>query len=151
LAAADLTLDNELVTVTCATKGGALLPGWLQDKKTGQKVNLGTDLFSLTLTNGEVLHSSEFKLAGEPRLAALPVNPNASRLAERLPGRELAADLTSADGNLQVRWHVILRDGSRYLREEVVFTAGKNPLPLKGVGMLETPNATARATGTVDG
>ncbi len=36
-------------------------------------------------------------------------------------------NLTSADGNLQVTWHAILRDGSRYLREQVViFTAGKN-------------------------
>src|ERR1017187_3022600 len=151
LHAAELTLDNDQVTVNCTSKNGALLPGWLLDKKTGQKVNLGTDLFSLTLTNGEVWHSSQFRLAGEPRLAPLPVNPNASRLAERLPGRELVADLTSADGNLQVSWHVILRDGSRYLREEVVFTAGKNPLPLKSVGMLETTNATAHATGTVDG
>jgi hypothetical protein len=38
----------------------------------------------------------------------------------------LVADLSSADGNLQVTWHAILRDGSRYLREEVVLKAGKS-------------------------
>jgi hypothetical protein len=79
------------------------------------------------------------------------VNPSASRFAERLPGKELVADLTSADGNLQVTWRVILRDGSRYLREQVVIKAGNESLPLKAVGMLETPNVTAHATGTVDG
>ena len=151
LHAAQFTLDNDQVSVNCQTKGGRLRPGWLQDKKTGQKVNLGADLFSLVLTNGEVLHSGQFKLISKPRIVPLPVNLNASRFSERLPGRELVADLASKDGNLQVKWEAILRDGSRYLREQVVLKAGMNSLPLKGVGLLETPNVTARATGTVDG
>src|ERR1039458_7099042 len=151
LRAAEFTLDNDQVTLTCKSQGGQLLPGALQDKKTGEIVKLGADLFSLVLTNADILHSSEFKLAGPPRLVPLPVNPGASRFAERLPGKELVAELTSADGNLQVTWHAMLRDGSRYLRERVVLKAGKNALPLKAVGMLETPNVTAHATGTVDG
>ncbi len=151
LQAAQFTLDNDQVSVTCQKKGGRLVGGWLRDKKTGQMVKLGPDLFSLVLTNGEILHSSEFRLAGQPRLVPLAVNLNAARLAERLPGRELEADLSSADGNLQIRWQAILRDGSRYLREQVVLTAGKRSVPLKGVGLLETPNVTARATGTVEG
>ncbi len=149
--AATFTLDNDQVTVTCQTKGGRLLPGSLQDKKTGQIVKLGADLFSLVLTNGDFLHSGEFKLIGKPRIVQLPVNLNAARFSERLPGRELFADLISPDGNLAVTWHAILRDGSRYLREQVVFQAGKSALPLKSVGMLESPNVTALATGTVDG
>jgi hypothetical protein len=151
LRAAEFTLDNDQVTLTCKSQGGQLLPGALQDKKTGEIVKLGADLFSLVLTNADILHSSEFKLAGPPRLVPLPVNPGASRFAERLPGKELVAELTSADGNLQVTWHAMLRDGSRYLRERVVLKAGKNALPLKAVGMLETSNVTAHATGTVDG
>jgi hypothetical protein len=151
LHAAEFTLDNDQVTVTCQTKGGRLLPGSLRDKKTGQTVNLGTNLFSLALTGGAVLPSSEFKLSGQPRIAPLAVNPTASRFAERLPGRELVADLTSADGHVQATWHLILRDGSRYLREQVVLQAEQSALPLKSVCMLETPNDTARATGTVDG
>ena len=147
----EFTLNNGLVSVTCTTEDGALLPGTLLDKKTGQKVDLGAELFSLTLTNGEVLRSGQFKLAGESRVVRLPINANASRLAERLPGRELVADLTGPDGSLQAQWHVILRDGSRYLREEVVIKAGTSALPLKSVGLLETTNATARPTGTVDG
>ena len=89
------------------------LPVALQDKKTGQTVKLGADVFSLVLTNGDILRAGEFKLTGQPQIVPLPVNPNASRFAERLPGKELIANLTSADGNLQVTWHAILRDGSR--------------------------------------
>jgi len=151
LRAAQFSLDNDQVTVTCETKGGRLLPGSLQDKKTGQTVKLGADLFSLVLTNGDVLRSGQFRLLSQPRIVPLPVNPNASRFAERLLGRELVAELAGADGNLHVTWHAILRDGSRYLREQVVLKAEKSALPLKGVGLLETPNVTARSTGTVDG
>ena len=133
LRAAEFTLDNDQVTLTCKSQGGQLLPGALQDKKTGEIVKLGADLFSLVLTNADILHSSEFKLAGPPRLVPLPVNPGASRFAERLPGKELVAELTSADGNLQVTWHAMLRDGSRYLRERVVLKAGKNALDRKSV------------------
>ena len=151
LQAAEFTLDNGQVTLHCQTKAGQLLPGSLLDIKTGQKVDLGTDLFSLELTNGEILHSGQFALIGTPRLAPLPVNLNAARFAERLPGRELVADLASPDGNLRVTWHAILRDGSRYVREQVVLQAGQSALPLKAVVMLDTSNVTAHATGTVDG
>jgi hypothetical protein len=151
LHAAAFTLDNEQVTVTCQTKGGRLLPGSLRDKKTGQTVKLGANLFSLRLTDGTVLPSSEFKLNGRPLLVLLEVNPDASRFAERLPGRELVAHLTSADGRVQAEWHLILREGSRYLREQVILQAAQSALPLKSISMLETPNDTARPTGTVDG
>src|SRR5580700_10486809 len=84
LRAADFTLDNDQVAVTCHTKGGRLLPGSLQDKKTGQIVSLGADLFSLVLANGDILRSGGCKLVGDVRIAPLPVNLNASRFAERL-------------------------------------------------------------------
>ena len=151
LFAADFTLENDQVIVVCKTKGRQLLPGSLQDKRTGEIVKLGADLFNLVLTNGEILRSGEFKLVGKPRIVPLPVNVNAPRFAERLSGKELVANLISADGDLRVTWHAALRDGSRYLREQVVLKAGINALPLKALGMLETPNVTAHATGTVDG
>jgi hypothetical protein len=68
-----------------------------------------------------------------------------------LPGRQLVAQLVSADGDLRAEWHGVLRDGSRYLRQEITFTAGKNLLPLQGIMLLETPFPKARSTGTVDG
>jgi hypothetical protein len=151
LHAAEFTLDNDQVAFTCASKGSKLLPGSVRDKKTGQVVKLGADLFSLVLTNADILHSGDFKLAGKPQITALPVNPAASRFAERLPGKELVAELVSSDGNLRVTWRAALRDGSRYLREQVELKAAKKSFPLKAVGLLETPNVTAHATGTVDG
>ena len=81
----------------------------------------------------------------------LTANPSASRLAERLPGTQLAAELVSADRNLRVSWRGILRDGSRYLRQQLTFRAGPQAIPLKEIVLLDTPVPNAKPTGTVDG
>ena len=151
LRAADFTLENEQVAVTCTTQDGQLLPGTLRDKKTGETVKLGGELFSLVLTNGSYLHAAEFKLVGNPHISPLAVNAGASRRAEQLSGKELVADMISADGNLTVTWHAVLRDGSRYLRQEFTFTAGKNEVPLNGFLLMEMNLPGAHPTGTVDG
>jgi hypothetical protein len=57
LRAADFTLENEQMAVTCMTKDGQLLPGTLRDNKTGETIKLGGELFSLVLTNGSYLHA----------------------------------------------------------------------------------------------
>jgi hypothetical protein len=150
LCAVQFTLENDQVSFVCESKGGHLLPGTLKDKKTGQIVKLGRELFNLVLTNGSVIHADQFKLKGSPHIISLAVNTKASRFAERLPGQELVAEMSRSDGEL-AEWHVILRDGSRYVRQQFVLNAGKKALPLKGIMMLEAPNVTARATGTVDG
>ncbi len=151
LRAAEFSLENDQVVFTCVTKGGQLLPGTVRDKKTGETVKLGGELFSLVLTNGSYLHAGDFKLVDKPRVAPLAVNTGASRRAEQLPGKELMADLRSADGNLTLTWHAILRDGSRYLRQEFDLKANKNELPLSGLLLMEMNLAGTHSTGTVDG
>lgn len=149
--AVGLKLSNDQITATWKQEGKALQLPTLQDLATGEKVELRGDFFTLVLTNGDFIRSSSFKLVGDVKTEPLPVNPGASRLAERLPGRQLTAELVSADGNLHVTWHGVLRDGSRYLRQEFVFKAGVKEVPLAGILLLETPLVGAHASGTVEG
>ncbi len=151
LGAAEFALENDLVRVTVETQGEQLLPGALRDQQTGQTVRLGRDLFTLMLTNGEFLASGGFKLTAPPRTRPLSVNPDASRRAEQLPGRELVAELTDAARQVMVTWRAVLRDGSRYLRQEFTVTAGSKGFPLGGLMLLELKLNGAHATGTVDG
>ena len=149
--AAEFTLSNDQVSFGCQTQGGKLAPGALTDQTTGQVVKLGSELFSLLLTNGNFIHAAEFQLAGAPRIEPLTPQPGASRFAERLPGRQLTAELVGGDGNLHVTWHAVLRDGSRYLRQEFIFRAEQREVPLSGILLLDAPLMGAHATGTVDG
>ena len=149
--AAEFTLANDQVTVACKTQNSMLWPASLTDKSTGQVLKLGTELFSLLLTNGDFIHAATFKLAGSVRTEPLTANPNPSRFAERLPGKQLTADLVSAEGSVRVTWHGVLRDGSRYLRQEFVFHAVKREVPLGGLLLLDLPQVGVHATGTVEG
>ena len=149
--AATLSLKNDRIAATWRTDGETLAPDSVQDTKTGQTLAIGGELFDLVLTNGDYVHAANFKLVGDVRSEPLPVNPGASRLAERLPGNQLVAKLVSPDGNIQVTWRAVLRDGSRYLRQDYTFTAGGQEIPLNGILLLDTPMANARATGSVDG
>ena len=149
--AAGVTLSNDQITATWQLESKGLRPAMLQDLATGERLDLRGDFFTLVLTNGDFIRSSGFKLVGDVKATDLPQNAGASRLAERLPGRQLTAELVSADGNLHVTWHGVLRDGSRYLRQEFVFKTGAKEVPLAGIMLLETPLIGAHASGTVEG
>jgi hypothetical protein len=145
------TLTNDQIIATWNTHDNMLWPDSVQDRQTGEIVPLRGELFSLVLSNGDFVHGADFKLVGTERAETLPGNPNASRYAERLSGRELNAEFVDPEGNLHVRWHGILRDGSRYLRQQFIFTATKREVPLNGIVLLDTPLVGVYPTGAVDG
>jgi hypothetical protein len=149
--AATVKLKNDQVTATWTTRDKMLWPQSLKDKASGETLPLRGELFGLMLTNGEVIPASSFKLVGDVTTESLRANPGASRFSERLSGQQLTARLVSGDGNLHVTWHGILRDGSRYLREEFIFTAGKAEVPLSSIQLLETPLDGVHPTGKVEG
>jgi hypothetical protein len=149
--AKEFTLVNDQVTFACKAEKGALSTDSLTDKSTGQVIKLGAEMFSLLLTNGDFVHAANFKLAGSVHTEPLTANPGASRFSERLSGKQLCAELVSADGNIHVTWHGILRDGSRYLRQEFIFKAENREVPLSGMLLLDIPFVGAHATGIVDG
>ena len=151
LDASMVSLQNDQVVATWKTQGHRLSPVSLQDTPTGQVIPLRGELFRLVLTNGDFINASDFKLHGPVRQEALPANPDASRYSERLPGRQLVAELLSPDGNIRVTWRGVLRDGSRYLREQFSFAGQKQATPLNGIMLLDTPLVNARGTGSVDG
>lgn len=151
LRADTFTLMNAEVSATWKTQDNTLWPDSVTDLKTGQTLAIKGELFDIVLTNGDYLRSEDFKLSGDVKSEPLPVNLDASRLAEQLPGTQLTAELVSADGNIHVTWHAVLRDGSRYIRQQYTFTAGTEEVPLSGFMLLETPMPKARSTGTVDG
>ena len=146
-----VTISNDQVTASWSVEHEQLRPDFVQDRQTSQTIQLGGELFSLVLTNGAFVNASNFKLAGPVRAETLAANPRNSRFAERLPGRQLVAELVSPDGNLRVAWRALLREGSRYVRQQFELQAAQALIPLKDIVLLNTPLPNARATGTVDG
>ena len=144
-------LQNERVNASWNLHDNMLWPGTLADRQTQQKLDVKGELFCLVLSDGSFVHAADFHLAGPVQTLPLPVNPAASRLSERLPGQQLVAELVSVDGNLRVTWRAVLRDGSRYVRQVLAFSAVKTAVPLNGILLLDTPLVNAKPTGSVEG
>ncbi len=149
--AGTVTLNNDQVSASWTTRDNTLWPDTIKETASGENLSLRGELFTLMLSTGEAIRASQFHLVGDVKTGPLSVDLGASRFSERLPGKQLTAEMVSDDGDLQVTWHAVLRDGSRYVREQFIFTAGKREVPLNGIMLLDTPFVGAHATGTVDG
>jgi hypothetical protein len=144
-------LENKFVAWHGASAGGALHGTRLDDKINGRFLNLAGDCFQVTLGDGTVLKASDFKLEGEPRIVPLPVDQAAPTVALHFPGQELVARFAAPDGRLSAEWHVILRDGSTYLRQQLVLRAAAQDVLVKNIELFDQPVPNAYTDGRVDG
>ncbi len=87
------------------------------------------------------LPSSAFRLTTPPAIVHLTGQRDGVRLADRLAGSAVVADLTS-DAGLHVRWRAELRDGSNYVRQTVELTS-----PQQTIGLTAVELADVRAPG----
>jgi hypothetical protein len=81
----------------------------------------------------------------------LAVDPKASGLVARLPGQGVSARFEDADGRVRVDWHLLQRDGSAYLREEVTITALKQDEKIASVALFSAQAPGAYVDGDVKG
>ena len=96
------------------------------------------------------LPASAFRLDGEPKLVRLTPSPGGVRVAERIGGAALEANLVSASG-VRAHWRAELRDGSSYLRQTVEFSSPDRTIPLFGVELTDVRIPGAKTIGSVPG
>ncbi|HVP55935.1 MAG TPA: enterotoxin [Candidatus Eisenbacteria bacterium] len=107
--------------------------------------------FTLLLGDGSVLTASDLKMVAPPKVIDLPVQADASRLAERIPGKAVVTEFEDTQGRVHVSWRVILRNGSNYVRQEIVVAAKTADVPVREVRLIDWHMPLARVFGTVKG
>jgi hypothetical protein len=90
-------------------------------------------------------------LLSQPTERTLPVDPKASKLADRLPGKAISATFGDVDSRFRIDWQLVQREGSPYLREVVTITALKQDEPLTSVSLLPSSIDHAEVDGVVKG
>ena len=130
---------------------GGFGPSQLDDKINGVRLNLTGECFQLVLGDGAVVKASDFKLEGPPEEERLKPEPDSPTLARHFPGRQLVVKLSAANRNLSAEWRVILRQGSSYLREELVLRATGGNVLIRKIILLDQNVPGAKTAGTVDG
>ncbi len=150
-AAGEFTLGNAVIEGVWSTAQGGLRVARIADRAGGSHLEPAADAFAVRLSDGRTLGSAAMRVVRGPVLERLQPHPGASRLAERLPGRALTAVLRDAEGRLEATWHAELRDGARYLRQQVTLRALGAPLPVTEIALVDARAPGARVEGTVKG
>jgi hypothetical protein len=107
--------------------------------------------FAILTSDGRIYRPADLRLEGQPLARELSAESQASRYAERLPGRSIDVPLLSDDGALRALWSVVLRDGSAYVRQVLTVTAVGKDLPIARVELFDLPLPNAKVVGTVKG
>ena len=155
-------LANDKVALSVRTAGQRLSELVFHDKINGRTYNLGRDLFSLKLDEGEKEDGSADGLgtpapysltagdlvAGTPIVENLPADPRARRLAERRHGKRVTVPFAWDNDGLSLTWSAELREGAPYVRLSLRICGEQHPVPLREVRLLDfkAPNVTVQGS-----
>lgn len=143
-------LGNDAIGLRFEAKGGRLARLDVQDRKHARHLTMPV-AFTLTMGDGVELRAAQMETRGAPEIGDLKPNPEASRYAERLPGKQICADLAEEAHAVRARWCAVLRDGSNYMRQEVTIEAADKALEITSVRLLEVADRGAHVSGVVKG
>ena len=107
--------------------------------------------FSLAIKDGSVLRAADLILDGPARIERLEPKLSAARYSERLPGIAVHYQLGDPLEHFHADWSLILREGSRYIRQVLTITAGPKPVDLSDVIMIDTHFPGIAVAGIVKG
>jgi hypothetical protein len=146
-----LALANNLIRAEWNLTSQGLWTQRVQDLRSGQVIQGPQPAFTVKLTDGITISSANMHVVGAAREKTLVPNPQASRLAERLAGRQIAAAFEDSQGRVRVAWRAILLEGSHYIRQEVTLQAIGGSLPLGEIRLLDFELSGAQVSGRVRG
>ena len=147
----EFSLANDDVAAAWSTAGGALRAVRLEDRRNRTTLTPSPDVFRLDLEGGAAIRSSAMRLAGPPRVERLAGDPAASRLVERAGGQQVTVALADPASPLRVTWRAILRDGSAYLRQEIVLETTGADVPLRRITLVDQRLPGTAVVGAVTG
>ena len=144
-------LTNGLVKASWTIKDGQIKLRTLTDLVSRKSIELRPSDFSILLKNGQVLTSTSMKVEGSPKVMTLKRDAKAPKLTDRLTGHALVVNLANSDGSVVATLKAVLRDGSRYLREEISIGAVGKDIPLRKVQLIDLPDAGFNVDGSATG
>ncbi len=150
-AGGELSLANDAIAASWSATDGVFRALRVQDVRGAGELSLPAPVFSLALADGGALASDRLRIVRGPTAEPLAARLKSSRLADRFPGRQVTLVLEDEARRLRATWRAVLRDGSPYIRQEVLLDALGAPLSVREISLIDLPIAGATVSGTVKG
>ncbi len=147
----EFSLSTDGIAARWSTAGGAFRIVSLADRVGHRAITAAPDPFVLHLGDGGTLRASTMRIRSGPHSDRLNRAAGAARYAERLDGRVVSLELEDAGTGLRVTWRAVGRNGSRYLRQELILTPTRQPVPVTEIVLLDLETPGASVTGSVKG
>ncbi|HEX3822070.1 MAG TPA: enterotoxin [Candidatus Sulfotelmatobacter sp.] len=144
-----LTLSNEALAATWSVREGGLRLESITNRFTGETLTINITPFELVPKEGPVLSSMDFKLAAPPVIEPITNPASSSRAADRVPGQQIRAELDTA--NLHITWKALLREGTNYVRQEIMIRTEQQPAALSRIILVNASLPGAIVSGQVKG
>ena len=148
----NITLSNEAITMTWSIINNSIVLSKVVDNYNHDTVALDhVNLFAVELEDGQLITNLEFKLSGKPEVQDIIPSDTLPTKALQLPGKTITAMLVSEKANLLVRWAAELREGSNYIRQNIVLSTWRNRIKIKKVIIFDGKLPGAQYAGSVLG
>jgi hypothetical protein len=147
----NISLANGAIAAEWTFRAGSFAARTITDRLTNRVIGFSPNVFVITLQDGAVLKSSEMKIVAAPQKQRLAADPNASQLAARFGGWQIEVGLSDSEGRLLATWRGILRDGSTYVRQEVLLSAKDKDIPISSIRLVDVALPNIQISGTVKG
>ena len=143
-------LKNKHIIARFVVDDDHLQVAFVLNRATGEKL-LPKEIFSLKFSNRRIVNGSQMKIVDRPREESIAPSATASRLANRLQGKRICANLRDDASGLRAYWCAIVRDGTNYVRQEVTLEAGVRPAEITEVRMFDFAAPGGQVVGNVKG
>jgi hypothetical protein len=144
------TLANHEISAEWQIHNGHLTELVVHDLNNKTSIDLSGP-FSLEMKDGRVLRAADLTLDGPAQVEHLVPEPSASRYSDRLPGIAVHYRLLDSLGLFRADWSLILREGSKYIRQSLTITALANPVDLSDIIMIDALSPGISVAGIVKG
>lgn len=122
-------LHNNVISLEWQLKDRSIGLKQITNRFTGETLDLrDIRLFVLNLQNGMILSNKDFLLQGALSIVNIQGTDSLPQKALRYPGKEIRGQFLSRDGKLRVHWKAQLREGSNYIRQNLVIQTSLTPV-----------------------
>ena len=147
----DISLGNEVIAASWSISRGGLRARKVIDRAGGNELPVPEAVFAIVLADGTRLDSTQMRIVGASGMENLAPNARSARAAGRVAGRRVTVTLEDDAQRLRAIWRGELREGSRYLRQEITLQPLGAPLPVREITLVDLRASGAEVTGTVKG
>ncbi len=144
------TLGNDDIVAAWQMHDGHLSGVVIQERKSGASLTLDGP-FSIALRDGSVLRAADLVVDGAARVEHFTPDATAARYSERLPGIAVHYALSEPAGRFTADWTIVLREGSKYVRQSLTIHAGGRPVDVSDISLIDLRSPSAALAGVVKG